>query len=239
MKNILTLFILFVSTLFLQETNPQISKQNTQGEIKLNLPLGSVHINYHFKKKWKNGDTLNNRSSTSIDDKIIFKLINYNDSLYKSLTFNKNKTKIIPVNYFESQKILFNKKDKILNKDENFYIDSLSYYCGTLFKDMNYHIELYKDKASYNSKIGGDLCVTNYFSLVCFNRQNEITDSLTILLNTNCITGPTERYFYIDKQLNIITKDFDFNEDGFIYYLENKKYKYDHNGKFLEIRQRI
>ena len=239
MKNLLLLLVLF-GNVSIKKSESDILKTNIQSEIKLKLPLGNLNsIKYKYKKKWKDKDIINNKPLTVSDDTEILKLLNFNDYFYKSLTFDKDKSKIIPVNYFKNVKITFNKNDKFLKSDPNFFIDSVSYYCGTLFKDKNYHIELYKDKANYNSKIGGDLCVTNYINLVCFDKHNKITDSLTILLNTTCISGPTERYFYIDKQLNIIIRDFDFNEDGYIYNLENKKYKFDYEGKFIENRMNL
>jgi len=121
------------------------------------------------------------------------------------------------------------------NRLGSIFIDSVSYYCGTLFRNKDYCIVLYKDRGLHDDNIGDGICIANYVNLVCLDKNNQVSDHLTIYLYSHCLYSWTNRFFYIDKELNIIIKDFDGEEAEPIKNLGTSKYKFDYKGKFVKI----
>ena len=195
----------------------------------IKLPIGNLDaIGYEFPKKWGNMgleeiDTFTTSKYTEIQ-----KLLDFNYIFFKSLQENSNYIKTLPIKYFENKKITFKEQDPF------FKTDSISYFNGLIYQNKKIKVAFFKDRGLYNSFKGDEGCVINYINLVVINEQNKVKDYLTVSITTNCLYNSLQRFFYIDKDLNVVIKDFRFDEIESIY-LGQEKYKFNDKGVFVKV----
>ncbi len=193
------------------------------------LPIGiKESFNFKYPKSWKNKSTeeLNEVNISCYSE--IEKLSNFNSFFFKNLNFNDKLIKIIEPDIFNDLKFNFKIKDPF------FKIDSVSYFCGILAMNKKFKIAFFKDRSIYSHDSGGDEgCKMNYINLVSLDKKNEIIDKMTICISINCLYDSSERFFYIDEDLNIFLKDFSFGEIETTF-LGELKIKINEQGVFKE-----
>lgn len=196
------------------------------------LPFGSIHLTkYLFPKKWENLSQIDDQSSKFNIDNIssrgydsIYYFIEKNATLFhEGLIINKN--------------ISFNPAEKIVSeiglKSHDIRIDS-AYFVRTIAKNGNYFTKIYKNGNKYKSELIGDGIEEsyNYLLLVTTDLKNKPIDYQVIYFSNNRFEHYS-RFFYIDKRLNIYTKDF-FTDEIDTRFLKSNKIIISETGLFSD-----
>lgn len=175
------------------------------------LPIGSNELTrYAFPEKWENLTAIDDQNPDFSIDNIspkgydsIFYFIEKNaSSFYERLVINKNIG-------FNANEII---QSNIKFKSGNIRLDS-AYFVRTIAEEANYVIKLYKNGNKYQSLLTGENVDEsyNYLLLVTTDRKDKPIDYKVIYFSNNRFEH-FSRFFYIDRMLNITTKDFFIDE---------------------------
>ena len=193
------------------------------------LPLGVIELTqYNFPFAWKNLKNIDDQNPS-------FNIRNISKKGYDSIFYfiHKNSTQ-----YYDSlvtkreQKLPFIPKiNDTINNNQSYKIDS-AYFIKS-FNTGNITVKLYKDGNKYATLAGDEnIKIVNYLLLASFDKNEKLIDTSIIFYNVHGLYDYNSRYFFIDKYLNIITKDFYVDETD-TYYKGGHKTLINKEGKFI------
>lgn len=181
----------------------------------INLPFGNEDVmKYRLPKEWENLSEIDDASPD-------FRMENTSSKGYDSLFYfiEKKSNALYDLQTYTTATYPPLKLPKAVTTDlEKLYGNSVildsANYVGQFFKTPNYSLRLYKNGNKYSSNLtmGNEAATFNFLCLITFSNKNIPIDYRLIYYNNYDDVLSYKRLFYVDKEINIYTKDFQVEE---------------------------
>jgi hypothetical protein len=192
------------------------------------VPYGNKNILKKFPPQWNlsgNKNTIQNKATQTIEN-------NYNriDSTFYAEMENRNKL-VLEVNYKIAQKLFsssFIRYDDSLKLHKKIRVKAVAFQFNNLFK--TYSLIVNGKRRCYNCEY--PIHQTENI-LINIDKQNNVIDKLIVSSVIGSDLGSSSKFFYIDENKIIHTKEF-INDELTAGFKKYKQYKVTQDGHFVE-----